>query len=91
VARLPRIVIPRQRQQDILRGNNRGEIFRAEADCTFYLDKLKAACDKHGCQIHAYIQMTNHVHLLVTSETEQSLAKTLQMLGRYYVQYYNFS
>ena len=91
MARLPRIVMPGQPQHVIVRGNNRSEIFRAEADYGFYLEKLKAACDKHGCQIHAYILMTNHVHLLITPKTGQSLAKTLQMLGRYYVQYYNFS
>ena len=91
MARLPRIVIPGQPQHVIVRGNNHSEIFRADADYSFYLEKLKAACDKHGCQIHAYILMTNHVHLLITPEKEQSLAKTLQMLGRYYVQYYNYS
>lgn len=35
--------------------------------------------------------MTNHVHLLITPQDEQGLSKTLQMLGRYYVQYYNYS
>ena len=89
MARLPRIVIPGQPQHVIVRGNNRGVIFRADADYGFYLEKLKAACEKHGCQLHAYILMTNHVHLLITPETESSLAKTLQMLGRYYVQYFN--
>jgi putative transposase len=34
--------------------------------------------------------MTNHVHLLITPHGEQSLGKTLQMLGRYYVQYFNY-
>ena len=91
MARLPRIVIPGQPQHVIVRGNNRSEIFRADADYGFYLEKLKAACDKHGCQIHAYVLMTNHVHLLITPEAEQSLAKALQMLGRYYVQHYNYS
>ena len=90
MARLPRIVIPGQPQHVIVRGNNRVAIFRADADYAFYLEKLKAACDKHGCQLHAYILMTNHVHLLITPETEPSLAKTLQMLGRYYVQYFNY-
>ena len=90
MARLPRIVIPGQPQHAIVRGNNRGVIFRADADYSFYLEKLKAACDQHGCQLHAYILMTNHVHLLITPETESSLAKTLQMLGRYYVQYFNY-
>ena len=91
MARLPRIVIPGQPQHVIVRGNNRGEIFRAEADYGFYLEKLKLACDKHGCLIHAYVLMTNHVHLLITPDAEQSLAETLQMLGRYYVQHYNYS
>jgi putative transposase len=35
--------------------------------------------------------MTNHVHLLITPMQVSSLSKTLQMLGRYYVQYFNYS
>ena len=34
--------------------------------------------------------MTNHIHLLMTPFSEASLGKTLQMLGRYYVQYFNY-
>ena len=45
----------------------------------------------HGCDIHAYILMTNHAPLLLTPQEEQSLSKTMLMLGRYYVQYYNYS
>ena len=90
MARLPRFVIPDQPQHVILRGNNRSEIFCADADYSFYLEKLKLACDKHGCSVHAYVLMTNHVHLLITPHFEQSLGKAMQMLGRYYVQYYNY-
>lgn len=90
MARLPRYVIPDHPQHVILRGNNRAEIFCADADYRFYLEKLKQACDKHGCWVHAYVLMTNHVHLLITPHHEQSLGKTMQMLGRYYVQYYNY-
>ena len=90
MARLPRFVIPGQPQHVILRGNNRTEIFCAEADYLFYLEKLQLACDAHGCDIHAYVLMTNHVHLLVTPHEEQSLPKAMQMVGRYYVQYYNY-
>jgi putative transposase len=90
MARLPRFVIPDQPQHLILRGNNRSEIFCADADYLFYLEKLQLACDKHGCDIHAYVLMTNHVHLLITPHKEQSLSKAMQMLGRYYVQYYNY-
>ncbi len=35
--------------------------------------------------------MTNHVHLLVTPETETGLAKLMQTIGRRYVQYINRS
>ena len=48
------------------------------------------ACKKHSCDVHAYVLMTNHVHLLITPRQEQSLGKALQVLGRYYVQYYNY-
>jgi len=90
MARLPRFVLPGQPQHVILRGNNRTEIFCAEADYQFYLDKLQQACTAHGCELHAYVLMTTHVHLLITPKEEDSLAKAIQMLGRYYVQYYNY-
>ena len=91
MARLPRFVIPGQPQHVIVRGNNLEAIFYAEADYQFYLDKLKLACEKHQCDLHDYVLMTNHVHLLITPHTQESLAKALQMIGRYYVQYFNFT
>jgi len=90
MARLPLFIVPGQPQHVIVRGNNRSEIFCAEEDYRFYLEKLQLACQKHGCEVHAYVLMTNHAHLLITPQAEQSLGKTLQMLGRYYVQYYNY-
>jgi putative transposase len=90
MARLPRFVLPGQPQHVIQRGNNRQEIFCAEQDYQFYLEKLKLAADKHGCVFHAYVLMTNHVHLLVTPESEQGIGRMMQMLGRYYIQYYNY-
>lgn len=89
MARLPRFVIPGQPQHVIQRGNNRQAIFNADEDYRFYLDKLAEAAKKHQCDIHAYVLMTNHVHLLVTPHTEDGLGKMMQMLGRYYVQYFN--
>ena len=89
MARLPRFVIPGQPQHVIQRGNNRQAIFRAEADYRFFLEKLSEAANKHQCDIHAYVLMTNHVHLLVTPHTENGIGKMMQMLGRYYVQYFN--
>jgi putative transposase len=53
MARHPRFVLVGHPQLMIIRGNNRGPIFISDEDYYFYLEKLKQACDKHKCQIHA--------------------------------------
>ncbi|WP_338847327.1 transposase [Massilia sp. W12] len=90
MARLPRFVLPGVPQHVILRGNNRSPIFAAPDDYRFFLEKLKAACEKHGCALHAYVLMTNHVHFLLSPGNSSAFSKAMQMLGRYYVQYFNF-
>ena len=67
------ICYPRSTEILILWGNNRTEIFCADADYNFYLEKLKLACDKHECSVHDYVLMTNHVHFLITPHLDQSL------------------
>ena len=91
MARLPRFVLVGHPQHVIIRGNNREPIFYADEDYQFYLEKLKKACEKHSCDIHAYVLMTNHVHLLITPHKKDSISKVIQMLGRYYVQYFNYT
>ncbi len=91
MARLPRYVIPGQPQHIIERGNNRQTIFAAEADYQFFRDALVRAAAQYGLAIHAYVWMTNHVHLLATPGFEDSISKTLQSVGRRYVQYFNFT
>jgi len=91
MARLPRFVITGQPQHVIQRGNNRQKIFKKAEDYEFYLEKLSDAAKKHQCDIHAYVLMTNHVHLLITPHTENGIGKMMQMIGRYYVQYFNKS
>jgi putative transposase len=78
-------------QHVMIRGNNRAPIFIAYEDYRFYLEKLKQSCDKHNCQIHAYVLMTNHVHILITPYIENGISKVMQMVGRYYVQYFNYT
>lgn len=90
MARLPRFVIPGQPQHVIQRGNNRDVIFITDEDYQFYLQKLGDACKKFDCDIHAYVLMTNHVHLLITPHSENGISKVMQYIGRYYVQYFNF-
>jgi REP-associated tyrosine transposase len=87
--RLPRYVLPGHPHHIIQRGNNRCPIFVSDEDYGCFKHSLSEACERHDCQIHAYVLMTNHVHLLMTPQKENSLAKVLQSVGRRYVQYFN--
>lgn len=89
--RLPRYVLPGHPQHVIQRGNNRCPIFIAEEDYVRFREELSDACRRFHCLIHAYVFMTNHVHLIMTPERENSIAKVLQSVGRRYVQYFNFA
>ncbi len=89
MARLPRYVIPGQPQHIIQRGNNRQAIFAAAADYRFFRDILIDAAGKHALQVHAYVWMTNHIHLLATPAHEDSMAKVFQSVGHRYAQYFN--
>ena len=91
MARLPRYNLPGVPQHVIQRGNNRQAIFAEEADYAAYREWLQEAAARHGVAIHAYVLMTNHVHLLLTPDAPDSIAKTLQSLGRRYVQYFNYT
>ncbi len=90
MARLPRYQISGQPQHVIQRGNNREIIFVTEKDYHYYLQKLFDGCRKFNCELHAYVLMTNHVHLLMTPASENGISKVMQYIGRYYVQYFNF-
>ncbi len=89
MARLPRYVIPGQPQHIIQRGNSRQVIFGADADYQFFRDSLVEAAGRFGLAIHAYVWMTNHIHLLATPTHTDSISKTFQSAGRKYVQYFN--
>lgn len=91
MARLPRYLLPGQPQHLIQRGNNRQAIFFADEDYSFFLECTADAAARYGCQIHAYVLMTNHVHLLLTPEQPGSISKTMQSVGRRYVQYVNYT
>ena len=73
----------------IQRGNNRSACFHAERDYRRYLDELTKLSDRFGCAVHAYVLMTNHVHLLLTPERTDSAALLMKHLGQRYVQYIN--
>lgn len=73
----------------IQRGNNRSACFFAEQDYLYYLYLLKEQSYKHGCAIHAYCLMKNHVHLLLTPSEASAPSMMMKHLGQCYVQYIN--
>jgi len=81
MARLPRLSLPDIPQHVIQRGNNRSACFFAEADYRYYLDCLQDAAERHSVAVHAYVLMTNHVHLLLTPTDEAGVAHTKWKTG----------
>ena len=73
----------------IQRGNNRSVCFYAEDDYLFYRHHLGELAERFGCAIHAYVLMTNHVHLLLTPARADSASLLMKHLGQRYVQYIN--
>jgi putative transposase len=91
MARLGRYFLPDQPLHVIQRGNNRAAIFFSPADYGLYRRWLAEASATHGLRVHAYVLMTNHVHLLATPADRDSLPRTMQSLGRRYVRHVNAS
>ena len=91
MARMGRYFLPDQPLHVIQRGNDRQPIFFVAEDYAHYRQWLSDAAAHNGCAIHAYVFMTNHVHLLLTPAKASSLPRTMQSLGRRYVRYINFA
>ncbi len=89
MSRKPRFNLIGIPQHVIQRGNNREPCFYAEDDYYRYLHDLHEAAHKNHCAIHAYILMTNHVHILVTPFDAHGVSHMMQDLGRKYVRYIN--
>ncbi len=89
MARLGRYFVADQPLHVIQRGNNRQPIFFEDENYARYRSWLAEAAAEYGCVLHAYVLMTNHVHLLATPKKKESLPRLMQSLGRRYVRYIN--
>jgi putative transposase len=87
--RRARLTLPNIPQHIITRGNNRQPCFFADEDYRFFLEWLETYARQTGCQIHAWVLMTNHVHLLLSASTESGTGALMKALGQRYVQYVN--
>jgi putative transposase len=91
MARLPRLTLPGYPHHIIQRGNNRQAIFSTAEDYQVWLELLDENAKKFAVDIHAYVLMSNHFHLLVTPHTAQGVPQMMQAIGRRYVRYFNDS
>ena len=87
--RRARLAVPGIPWHIIQRGNNREATFFSEQDYQFYLNCFLDATKRYKVNVHAYVLMTNHVHILATPEHKESISLTMQSVGRRYVQYVN--
>lgn len=89
MVRIARIVLPGLPHHVSQRGNNRQNVFLSNSDREFYSKTLHKQSEKFGFCIHAYCLMANHIHLIGTPETNQSLAKAIGRTHLIYTQYFN--
>jgi putative transposase len=73
----------------VQRGHNRDACFFVDDDYLAYRHWLGEALKESGCALHAYVLMTNHVHLLLSPPQPQDVPRLIISLGRRYVQYIN--
>ncbi len=89
MARLPRYTIINQLQHVILQGRDDQRVFFEEQDYQYFRDCLDAAAYNYGLKVHAYVLLPDRVHILATPGASDSVSRTVQSIGRNYVQYYN--
>jgi putative transposase len=73
----------------VQRGNNRQPVFFNPSDYIRYQDYLQDALLRYGVLCHAFVQMTNHVHLLLSPGSSEGISRVMSLLGNRYVQYFN--
>ena len=91
MARLPRYSIVNQPQHIILQGIEGNTLYFEEQDFQYFRDCLDAAAYNYELKVHAYLLMPDHVHILATPARVDGVSRTVQSVGRNYVQYYNES
>lgn len=90
MARLARNQQPHVPAHIVVRGNDRAPVFRSDGDRIFFHRCLVEATHRYEVKVHAYVFMTNHVHLLASGGNSLAVSRAIQMLGRRYVPYFNY-
>ena len=89
MARLPRFDLAGIPQHIVQRGNNRLPCFLDDDDRQRYLQCLRHGLLRFGCRLHAYVLMSNHVHLLLTPDQTGAVSRLMHTFSRNYVGLFN--
>lgn len=87
--RRARIRIPGMPLHIVQRGHNRSNCFHAETDRLYYLRLVGKLAGSNRCSVHAYVLMTNHVHLLVTADQPEDVSGFMKQTAQAYAQFVN--
>ena len=79
--RKPRFYLPGVPVHVVQRGHSREPVFFEPGDYQAYLRSLQAGAERYDCAVHAYVLMTNHVHLPATPRETDSVSRALQYVG----------
>ena len=82
--RVPRLSLPGFPLHIVQRGNNRQAVFFHQSGYSYYLDKLFESAKLYDVSVHAFVCMTNHVHILVTPAEKYGVSQMMQRLGSLY-------
>jgi putative transposase len=88
MARPVRIERPGGRFHGTARGNERKALFRDEADRFHFLTLLGELPERFGLNVHAYVLMDSHFHLLLETP-EANLSRAMQWLSVSYSVWFN--
>lgn len=89
MARLPRLGMAGWPHLVVQRVHDGQLLARDDEDRHALIGALKDACRQHGLAIHAYCLAPDHLHLLATPGSAESLSLVMQAVGRRYVAAYN--
>ena len=87
--RIARIVIPQMPHHITQRGNNRQDVFFVDDDRRVYLEILREQTEKHHLDVQGFCLMSNHIHLIATPFSTESLARAVGRTHFLYTQYIN--
>lgn len=88
MARQWRIAFPGALYHVLSRGNDRREIFCSDNDRQVFLQLLGDLSERFEVDVHAYVLMGNHYHLLLKTQ-QANLSKAMQWFGTAYSRNFN--